>query len=68
MSLLGEAVDVRRPVRAEHLHDRIYRIVEQPYDRELETWEFGPGDEVICEVVSSDGEAILAAARRYRPA
>lgn len=66
VSLLGEVVDVRRPVEAEHLHDQIYRIVEQSYDRELETWEFGPGDDVTCEVVGSSGERILVATGLYR--
>jgi hypothetical protein len=61
VSLLDERVDVRRPVQAERLHGNVYRIVDQPYDRGIETWQFEPGDEVVCE--SSDGQ-ILAATRR----
>jgi len=61
VSLLDEGVDVRRPVRAEHLQGNVYLIVDQPYDREIENWEFEPGDEVICEMVDSKEGQILAA-------
>lgn len=64
VTLLDEQVDVRRPVQAEHLHDDVYRIVDQPYDRELETWQFSPGDKVVCELVESNVGEILAATRR----
>ena len=47
--LPDEAVDTWRPVQAEHLHDNVYRIIDQPYDRNAETWQFEPGDEVVCE-------------------
>jgi hypothetical protein len=60
--LLREAVDVWRPVRAEHLHKNIYRIIpSQPYDREIETWEFEPGDTVVGEMIDSRDGPILAA-------
>jgi len=62
--LLDEGVDVWRPVRAELVDDAVYRIVAQDYDRELETWEFEPGDRVLCEWVESTDGRILAAARR----
>ncbi len=52
--LLDENVDVSRPVLAEHLRDRVYRILPQPYDRESETWAFEPGDVVICRPRRSD--------------
>jgi hypothetical protein len=64
VSLLDEAVDVRRPVQAEHIHDNVYKITDQPYDREVETWQFEPGDEVVCEMVESSEGRILAATRR----
>lgn len=64
VSLLGEGVDVWRPVQAEHLGGSIYRIAVQPYDREVETWEFGPGERVVCEYVESSEGSILAATRR----
>jgi hypothetical protein len=64
VSLLGEGVDVWRPVQAEHLGGSIYRLVAQPYDREVETWEFEPGERVVCEYVESSEGRILAATRR----
>jgi hypothetical protein len=64
VSLLNEQVDVWRPVQAEHLRENLYKIIEQPYDREDETWQFEPGDEVVCELIDSDDGRILAATRR----
>jgi hypothetical protein len=59
--LLDEAVDVWRPVQAVHLDVGRYRIAEQPYDIEIETWEFVPGDEVECEVLPmAEGPALTA--------
>ena len=48
MNLLDDGVDVWRPVRAGRLHGGVYRIMDQPYDREIETWQFAPGDAVVC--------------------
>jgi hypothetical protein len=59
--LLDEGVDVWRPVQAKHLGGNRYRIVDQPYDREIETWQFEPGDEVACEWIDSTDGRILAA-------
>jgi hypothetical protein len=61
VGLLDEGIDVWRPVRAEHLRGSVYKIVDQPYDREIESWQFEPGDEVICETVDSNDGQILAA-------
>jgi len=61
--LVGELVDVRRPVQALHLHDDVYEIADQAYDREIEQWEFEPGDQVVCEVVESDDGPALTAKR-----
>ena len=66
VKLLDEGVDVWRPVRAEHLQDDIYSIIDQPYDRETESWEFEPGDEVMCEVIDLYEGRTLAATRRRR--
>ena len=41
--LIDEAVDVWRPVEAVDLTETTCRIADQPYDREIETWEFEPG-------------------------
>jgi hypothetical protein len=64
VSLLDEQIDVRRPVQAEHVHDNVYTITDQPYDRQVETWQFEPGEEVVCELVDSNEGRILAAMRR----
>jgi hypothetical protein len=62
--LPDEQVEVWRPVQAEHLRENVYKIVEQPYDEEDETWQFEPGDEVVCELIDSNEGRILAATRR----
>ena len=62
--LLDEGVDVWRPVEAEQLPPGTYRILEQPYDRVSERWEFTPGDKVVCELVDSTDGRILAATGR----
>ncbi len=59
--LTKELVDVWRPVQAEHLRDDIYRIVEQPYDRDDETWQFEPGDLVVCKRIQLHEGPVLAA-------
>ena len=64
VELLGEGVDVWRPIRAKNLGFGIYQIVEQPYDRSVEEWRFVPGDKVVCELVSASGGKILAAVRK----
>jgi len=62
--LIGENVDVWRPVKAEKIQEAIYRILEQPYDRDSEKWEFEPGETVICEYVNSEEGKILAARKK----
>ena len=64
VKLLDEQVDVRRPVQAERIYDDVYRIVDQPYDRKIETWQFEPGDEVVCKLIESNEGRVLAATRR----
>lgn len=60
--LLDEDVDVWRPVLARHVGADRYVIVEQPYDRGLERWEFEPGVEVEGKIVTPPGG--LTATRR----
>lgn len=67
VSLLDEAVDVWRPVQAELLYEDVYRIVEQPYDRQVESWQFQPGDLVVCDLVDTSEGEIVAAVRPARP-
>ena len=62
--LIGEKVDVWRPVKAEKIQEGIYRILEQPYNRDVERWEFEPGDTVICEYVNSEEGKILSATKK----
>jgi hypothetical protein len=67
IALLDEGVDVWRPVQAERLTGNTYRILRQPYDRSVESWQFEPGDEVLCEMVESSEGRILAATRKADP-
>jgi hypothetical protein len=64
VALVGEGVDVWRPVQAVRLCDNVYRILDQYYDSDIETWEFTPGEEVFCELIDSSGGKIMVA--RYR--
>lgn len=64
VSLLDEGVEVWRPVQAEHLRDNVYRIANQSYDEKIETWQFPPGSEVVCEIVNSSDGPMLAATRK----
>jgi hypothetical protein len=64
MPLLDEGVDTWRPVQAEHLHGNVYRILSKPNDLGDESWQFTPGDVVLCEMVESSDGRILAATRR----
>ena len=64
VSLLDEAVEVWRPVLAAHIDGNVYRIVAQPYDRSIESWEFEPGDIVVCETIKRENESVLAAVRK----
>jgi hypothetical protein len=63
VSLVGEGVDVWRPVQAEPIRGNVYRIVDQPYDRGIENWQFEHGYVVECEVIDSSDGKILAAVR-----
>ena len=64
VALLDEGVDVWRPVRAMHLRGNIFLIIDESYDRESESWQFEPGEKVVCEEIASDQGTILAAIRR----
>ena len=65
--LLDEGVDVWKPVQAQPESDGVYRIADQPYDRAVEQWEFGPGEDVVCDLISSSDGLILAAIRSFQP-
>ena len=64
VALLDEAVDVWRPVEAEHVHGNVYLLAAQPYERTIEKWQFEPGDQVICRREGLDkGHALIATQR-----
>lgn len=46
-----------------HLQGDVYSIIDQPYDRDIERWQFKPGDDVICELIDASDGPILAATR-----
>ncbi len=64
VALCDDGVDVWRPVQAILLANGTYRIIDQPYDCDIETWEFEPGDEVWCEFIPAEKGQILAATRK----
>ena len=64
VSLLEENIPVRRPVLAELVRDGVYRILDQEYDPDIETWEFPPGTEVLCQQIQGSAGPILAAVAR----
>lgn len=59
--LMSENVDVWRPVRAKRIDGMIYMILGQKYDSDIETWQFVPGDKVVCEYVKNEDGQILVA-------
>jgi hypothetical protein len=61
VALLDEGVDVWRPIEAEKLHGDVYLIVSQGYDRDVERWQFEPGDRVRVQLIASSDGRILAA-------
>lgn len=63
LNLLDENVSVRRSVQAEHVNGNVYLILDQPYDRDVERWEFEPGDRVVCESVEASEGCVLTAVR-----
>ncbi len=62
--LLDEGTDVWRPVNAEHVADRSYRLDPKAVVPEDESWEFPPGAVVECESKRlSDGDQLVAVRR-----
>ena len=60
--LLGEGTDVWRPVQAEKLSDKLFRIVSQNTDPAEEKWQFSTDDIVKCEErILSDSKKCLVA-------
>jgi hypothetical protein len=61
VALLDEGLDVSRPVAARRLSADTFLILDQDYDREVETWAFEPGTVVRCRPETRRGEPILVA-------
>ena len=63
--LLGEGTDVWRPVQAEKLSDKLFRIVSQNTDPEDEKWQFSTGDIVKCEerILSNSKKCLVTVER-----
>jgi hypothetical protein len=68
MPLLGEGIDVWRPVPAWRIGDDTY-IVLRPddYDPAIETWAFPPGSTVVCEPRRVSDGMVPAATRMTQP-
>ena len=47
--LLDEGTDCWRPVEADEISSRVFRLARQSPVPEGESWEFQPGDTVLCE-------------------
>lgn len=61
--LLGESVDVYRPVSARSTANDRFTILDQEYDPTRERWQFGPGDEVECKLTVLEGSEVPVAVR-----
>ncbi|MBP1152574.1 hypothetical protein [Methylocaldum sp. RMAD-M] len=60
--LLGEGVEVYRPVPASQVESNIYVLGgAEIFDPEDEQWEFPPGEYVVAENKTLDGEVVLVA-------
>lgn len=64
--LLDEGVEVWRPVEARRVSADTYLILDQAYDRDLETWAFEPGIVVKCQARKQNGREILVASEVAR--
>lgn len=61
VALLDEGIDVWRPVAARKIAPDTFLILDQDYDREVETWQFEPGTVVRCRKERRDGRQIIVA-------
>ena len=64
IALLDEGTDVWRPVAAEELRDRVFRIISENPHRDDEHWEFPPGAIVRCKHRQLSGGRFLVAVAR----
>ncbi len=68
VALLDEGIDVWRPVAARKVATDAYLILDQNYDREVETWQFEPGTVVRCRKERRNGREVLIATEIGGPA
>ena len=61
VALMDEGIDVWRPVEARKIARDTFLIVDQDYDREVETWQFEPGTLVRCRRARRNGRQIIVA-------
>jgi hypothetical protein len=64
--LLNEEIEVWRPVEARRLSADTYLILDQKYDRDVETWAFEPGTVVECRTRQENGWEISVATKAAR--
>ena len=61
VKLVGEDLDVWKPVQAEHLTERRYRVSKSEASNSIDHLEFKPGTIVICEEFMKNGKQVLKA-------
>jgi hypothetical protein len=61
--IVGEGVDVWRPVPGQHLGGSIYRLLDSAVVGDGEVWEFPPGAIVCCASRTLSGGEVLVAVR-----
>ncbi len=69
VALIGEGVDVWRPVEAERINSEAWRIIGTNPDPEGEVWEFTHGELVRCEHRTFEGgsSGLVASEKLERP-
>lgn len=72
IQLLNEGTISYRPTISEEISENVFRVMPtEDYDPEDETWEFLPGDIVICRPEVKSGpegkETVLVARQKYEP-
>ena len=64
--LPNEGMDAWRPVKAEHVQDDLFRIVDMKEDED-EVWEFNFGDLVVCKMTEfAEGQHLAAVCIAYQ--
>lgn len=63
VALLGEGLDVWRPVKARRLSGDRYLILQQEYDRDVETWASESGTVVECRKELRNSRELVIAVR-----